>query len=99
MVLFINLIHVLFSITPFLAGFAVPVQTDRYTADSGATGGRRYRSGSNILNLNSKNSKMKQKYLKNTSRFIESNSVKIFANLVHLVLFSIITTSAKIEKE
>jgi hypothetical protein len=52
-------------------GFAVPVQTGRYTADSGATGGRRYRfapvrtgRGSNILNLNSKNWKMKQKYLK-----------------------------------
>jgi hypothetical protein len=36
---------------------------------------------------------------KNTSRFIESASVNLFVNLVHLVLFSIITTSAKIEKE
>jgi hypothetical protein len=49
--------------------------------------------------LNSKKLKIETKIPKNTSGFIESNSVKFFSNLVRLVFFSVITTSAKKEKE
>jgi hypothetical protein len=46
-----------------------------------------YRPGSNALNLNLKKLKILKKIPKNTSRFIESNSVKFFPNLVNLVFF------------
>jgi hypothetical protein len=42
---------------------------------------------SNILNLKFEKLKNKTKIAKNSSRFIESNSVNFFANLVHLVFF------------
>jgi hypothetical protein len=58
-----------------------------------------YRPDSNDLNLNSKKLKIETKIPKKTSGFIESNSVKFFSNLVRLVFFSVITTSAKKKKK
>jgi hypothetical protein len=46
-----------------------------------------YQPGSNALNLNSNKLKIETKIPKNTSRFIEFNSVKFFPNLVRLVFF------------
>jgi hypothetical protein len=65
--------------------FAIPVQTGRYTADSGATGGRRYqfapvRTGFKYFEFEFEKLKNETKVPKNTSRFIECNSVKFLPN-------------------
>jgi hypothetical protein len=65
----------------------VPVCTGTYLPDS------------NNLNLNSKKLKIETKIPKNTSGFIESNSVKFFSNLVRLVFFRSLQHQPKKKKK